>query len=146
VDAAELFRVSAAKAGITVQVDREPADGYWDNVWMKKPWYASSTTGRATVDLMLTTFYASGAPWNETFWKRPDFDKLLGTARGELDPVKRKQMYHELQLMIHDDGGIIIPMFNNWIDAASTRVRGYHQTPTLYMSYQRAPERVWFES
>jgi peptide/nickel transport system substrate-binding protein len=35
-NAALLFEDSAAKAGIKVNVIREPADGYWDNVWLKK--------------------------------------------------------------------------------------------------------------
>lgn len=37
VDAAVLYREHAAKAGININVKREPADGYWDNVWMKRP-------------------------------------------------------------------------------------------------------------
>ena len=40
-DAALLYKDSAAKAGIDLNVIREPDDGYWDNVWMKKPWCMS---------------------------------------------------------------------------------------------------------
>ena len=38
VDAAVLYKEYAAKAGIKIDVVREPDDGYWSNVWMKKPW------------------------------------------------------------------------------------------------------------
>jgi peptide/nickel transport system substrate-binding protein len=146
VDAAVVMSSSAGKAGIDIQVDREPTDGYWDNVWMQKPWCVSSINGRPTIDALLTTFYQSDASWNETFWKRPAFDKLLAEARGELDVPRRKQMYHDLQKMIYEDGGNIIPLFPNWLDAASTKVQGYYQIPTLFMSGLRAPERVWFET
>ena len=37
VDAAVLYKEQAAKAGIQVEVQREPADGYWSDVWRKKP-------------------------------------------------------------------------------------------------------------
>jgi peptide/nickel transport system substrate-binding protein len=37
VDAALLFKEHAAKAGIHVNVVRAPNDGYWTNVWLKKP-------------------------------------------------------------------------------------------------------------
>ena len=47
IDAGVLMQASAAKAGIKIDVIREPNDGYWDNVWMKKPWSAppSSAAG-----------------------------------------------------------------------------------------------------
>src|SRR6266851_2052243 len=143
VDAAQIFQASAAKAGIEIRLERAPADGYWDNVWRKKPFCATFWSGRPTADLMLSVAYKSDANWNETAWKRPDFDKLLVAARSELDPAKRKPMYRELQLMIHDDGGVIIPMFNNTIDAGSGKVKGYVSDPTLQMSGYRAPEKVW---
>ncbi|HZS84458.1 MAG TPA: ABC transporter substrate-binding protein [Stellaceae bacterium] len=146
VDAAQLFQASAGKAGITLLIDRVPADGYWDNVWLKKPFCASYWDGRPTADQMLTVVYKSDAPWNESFWKRPDFDKLLIEARAELDPAKRKQMYHDLELMIHDDSGNIIPMFNNTIDAGASKVKGFVPTPTLQMSGYRATEKVWLEA
>ncbi|MBW1867623.1 MAG: peptide ABC transporter substrate-binding protein, partial [Deltaproteobacteria bacterium] len=38
VDSALLYQQSAAKAGVKIQVVKEPSDGYWSNVWMKKPW------------------------------------------------------------------------------------------------------------
>jgi peptide/nickel transport system substrate-binding protein len=94
---------------------------------------------------MLTVVYKSDAPWNESFWKRPDFDKLLVEARAGLDQAKRKQMYHDLELMVHDDSGNIIPMFNNTIDAGSTKVKGFVASPTLQLSVYRAPEKVWLE-
>ncbi|MDF2764647.1 MAG: peptide transporter [Rhodospirillales bacterium] len=145
VDAAQIYQANAAKAGINLQVERVPADGYWDNVWMKKPFVASYWGGRPTADLMFSIAYVSDAPWNESFWKRPDFDKLVVAARAELDTAKRKQMYRDLQLMVVDDGAEIIPMFNNFIDAGLKKVQGFAPTPTLEMSGLRAAEKVWLE-
>ncbi|MEA2782439.1 MAG: peptide/nickel transport system substrate-binding protein [Rhodospirillaceae bacterium] len=145
VDAAQIFQSSAAKAGIDIEVQRAPADGYWDNVWRKKPFCATYWSGRPTADLMLSIAYKSTAPWNESAWKRPAFDKLLAAARAELDEAKRKSMYRELQMMVHEDGGTIIPMFNNTLDAGSTKVKGYVSDPMLQISGYRAPEKVWLD-
>ena len=60
VDAALLMKESAAKAGIDINVVREPNDGYWSNVWLKKPWCFSYWNGRTTPDAMFTTAYVSG--------------------------------------------------------------------------------------
>ncbi len=119
VDAATLYKEHLAKAGITLDVRREPADGYWSNVWMVKPFCGSYWGGRPTADLMLSVAYQSDAAWNESFWKREAFDQLLKQARAELDTGKRKQMYHDLQLMVHEDGGEVIPMFNNFLFGAA---------------------------
>ena len=45
-----LFKAHAAAADIDINVIREPADGYWDNVWLKKPFVASYWNGRPTFD------------------------------------------------------------------------------------------------
>src|SRR5918994_3997800 len=103
VDAATLYQQHAQAAGIDLVLQRVPEDGYWSETWMQKPFCGTYWGGRPTADLMLSVAYASDAAWNETFWRRPDFDKLLVAARAELDAAKRKRMYHDLQLMIRDD-------------------------------------------
>jgi peptide/nickel transport system substrate-binding protein len=146
VDAAQIFQQHAAKAGIPLKVQRVSSDGYWTDVWMKAPFCASYWNGRSTADLMLSVAYQSDAPWNDTFWKRPDFDKLLTAARAELDDAKRRQMYHDLQQMIVEDGGVIIPMFNNFIDAGHASVKGFTPSPAFEMGGLRMAEQVWLES
>ena len=108
VDAAPLFKEHAKAAGIDINVIREPNDGYWDNVWLKKPFVASYWNGRPTSDWMFTTAYAKGAAWNDTFWNNPRFNELLVQARAETDDNKRAAMYAEMQQLVHDDGGLII--------------------------------------
>jgi len=81
VDAATMFREQATKAGIDIEIVREPADGYWSSVWMKKPFVVSYWGGRPTEDWMFSQVYASDAKWNESYWKDPAFDKLLLEAR-----------------------------------------------------------------
>ena len=124
VDAAELFQQQAAKAGITIEVKREPGDGYWAEVWNKQPFSTSYWGGRSTQDQMYSTAYISTADWNDTRFLRPDFDKMVLAARAELDETKRKQMYRDMAMMVRDEGGLILPMFNEFIDATGTEGRG----------------------
>lgn len=113
---------------------------------MKNPFCASYWGGYPTADAMLTVAYSSTAPWNETHWYRPKFDELLVAARGELDSAKRKEMYHDLQLMVHEDGGAIIFAFLDNIDAAAKHVRGFVPKPVKDMSGYRAAEQIWLAS
>ncbi|MBT1160007.1 ABC transporter substrate-binding protein [Aminobacter anthyllidis] len=144
VDAAVLYQQDAAKAGITIDVVREPADGYYDNVWMKKPWSANYWGGRPTADWMFSTAYAAGAAWNETHWKNPRFNELLIAARSELADAKRLEMYTEMQGLCRDDGGAIIPVFANYVNAMSTKV-GHNKIGSNWdLDSFRCAERWWF--
>ncbi|WP_237155481.1 ABC transporter substrate-binding protein [Oryzibacter oryziterrae] len=144
-DAGVLYQAAAAKAGITVNVKREPADGYWSNVWMKAPFCASYWGGRPTVDQMLSVAYLSDASYNDSFWKRPDFDKLVIAARTELDDAKRKELYFEAQKQISDDGGAMIPMFIDYLEASASHVKGVGTHPQFDLMGQRIGEKVWLE-
>ncbi len=144
VDAAVLYKEHAAKTGIEINVVREPNDGYWSNVWLKKPWCAVYWGGRPTEDWMLSTAYAAGAPWNDTFWEHERFNKLLIEARAELDDAKRRAMYVEMQTIVRDEGGVVVPMFNNYVMGLSKKVE--HETMGANWSFDgfRAIERWWF--
>ena len=122
VDAAILMAEHARETGIDINVVREPSDGYWSNVWMKKPWCFSYWGGRPTADWMFTTAYAAGVDWNDTFWNNARFNELLVAARAERDDAKRGEMYTEMQNILHDDGGIIVLMFNDFVTVHSNKV------------------------
>ncbi len=146
VNTAELFAQSAKAAGIVINVKREPDDGYWSEVWMKQPWVASFWAGRPSASMMFSSVYASGAPWNETHWKNEFFDRRLAESRSLADPAKRREVYFELQQMIHDHCPTIIPAFASWIDAARREVRGFVSNPNFLLSDHRVAERVWLNT
>jgi peptide/nickel transport system substrate-binding protein len=129
VDAAQLYQQSCAKAGITVEIKREPGDGYWSEVWNKQPFSLSYWGGRPTQDQMYSTGYLSTADWNDTRFKNPQFDGMLLQARGELDQEKRKALYRDIATLMRDEGGLIVPFFNQFIDATGKRVAGYAKNP-----------------
>ena len=145
VDAAVVYKEHAAKSGITIDVVREPDDGYWSNVWMNKPWCMCYWGGRPTEDWMFSTAYADGASWNDTFWKHERFNQLLLEARAELNDDKRREMYREMQLILSDEGGVVVPMFNNFIFASSTKVeQGEQMAGNGDTDGNKFVERWWF--
>ena len=143
VDAAVLYQESAKKAGIEIEIKREPGDGYWSNVWNAQPFSTSYWGGRPTQDQMYTTAYYSKADWNDTRFIRQDFDKLLLEARAELDQAKREAMYRDMAIMVRDEGGVILPMFNDFINAVTKNVEGYVHDIGNDMSNGYAATRVW---
>ena len=145
VDAAVLYKEHAAKAGIDIEVVREPNDGYWSNVWMNKGWSFCYWGGRPTEDWMFATaYYAEGAAWNESHWKHERFNKLLKEARAEMDQVKRREMYFELQRIVRDDGGSVVPIFNNRLFAATDKLKHGTIQGNWAQDGHKLYERWWF--
>jgi len=146
VDGAVLFREHAAKAGININVNRVPTDGYWDEIWLKKDFCVSYWSGRATEDWMFSTAYLSTSEWNDMGpWKNEAFDKLLLEARSELDEEKRRVLYHEMQRMVKDESGSVIPLFASWVMALSDKLGTAEQLAGNWvMDGNKNTERWWF--
>lgn len=143
IDAAQLYQQSAAKAGITLEIKREPGDGYWSEVWNKQPFSASYWGGRPTQDQMYSTAYYSKADWNDTRFFNEKFDKMLFAARAELDVDKRKQLYADMGTIVNGEGGVIAPMFNDFIDATGPKVGGWMADGNQEMMGGYALSKCW---
>ncbi len=144
VEAAVLFQESAAKAGITLEIKREPGDGYWSDVWNVQPFYASYWAARTTQDQIFSVAYRSDADWNESRFKSTEFDDLMFQARVEKDTAVRAGIYTKMQGLVRDQAGVIIPMFNDYVDAIASSVQGYIKNPSDSLGGHRIAENTWF--
>ena len=122
IDAGQLMRETAKPAGIDIEVVREPDDGYWSNVWMQKAFSACYWSGRPTENWMFSQVYAADASWNDTYWKHDRFNELLVQGRAELDTAKRREIYVEMQRIVHDEGGVCLPLFQSDVMAYSDKL------------------------
>jgi peptide/nickel transport system substrate-binding protein len=147
IDAATLFREHAQAAGIDVNIVREPADGYWSNVWMQKPFCMSYWGGKPTADWALTVGYAEDAAWNDTNWRNDEFNRLLREARSELNEGRRAEMYARMQSILHEDGGAIIPVFANYTGAIRREEIGHRELASNWdLDGLRCIERWWMKT
>ena len=146
VDMAALFQASAGKAGIKIDLKKEPADGFWDNVWLKGACVTSYWGGRAAATQMLAVAYGPDAPWNESHYKNPKFAELLAAARSETDEAKRKQKIWEMQALLHDDGATIVPAFRDWLDGNNKKVGGHTPHGGFDMDNGYIVEKAWIKA
>ncbi len=146
VDLAVLYSAQAKKAGIDINVVREPNDGYWSDVWLTKPFCVVSWGARPTPDVMYTLAYKDDAAWNESYWQHERFNEILLQAKAELDDAKRAEMYAEMGMISRDEGSSVIPYFPNFVYGRRKNVR---HTGQLAASWQldgaRGASRWWFE-
>ncbi len=146
-DASIMYSESAKKAGINIQVVRVPEDGYWSDTWARKPLCAARWSGRMDEDVMIGSVYSSDAiktGWSETHMSNKRLDQLLVAARTEFDEAKRRQMYYEMQQIIHDDGGAVVHVFADFVDATTDKVQHGELSAEWDLDGGRASERWWF--
>jgi peptide/nickel transport system substrate-binding protein len=140
-----MMQQAAQRIGLELELKRMPADGYWSNHWLNSAVGFGNVNPRPSADILLTQFFKSDAQWNESRWKNPKFDQLLVAARGETDLSKRKQMYADVQTLIHQEAGIGIPMFLASLDGHSTRLKGLSPIPLGGLMGYNFAENVWLE-
>ena len=142
-----LYSEHMKKAGLDLKVIREPDDGFWSHVWAQKPFFATRWSGRITEDAMLSTAYSAAAletGWNETYFNSPRLNELLESARVESEEARRREMYGEAQSLIRDEGGIVLPVFADWVDAASEKLGMGPLSSEFDLDGCRCSERWWF--
>jgi peptide/nickel transport system substrate-binding protein len=145
VEMALTLQQAARRIGMNLEVRRMPADGYWSNHWGKSAVGFGNVNQRPNADTVLSQFFKSDAPWNDAHWHSAQFDQLLLAARSELDFARRKQMYADMQELIHGRGGVAIPMFIASLDAHSTQVKGLSPNPLGGLMGYAFAEHVWLE-
>ncbi|WP_434033828.1 ABC transporter substrate-binding protein [Cupriavidus sp. a3] len=146
VETALVLQQAAQRVGLELDIKRMPADGYWSNHWLNSHVGFGNVNPRPSADTIFTQFFKSDAPWNESRWKNPKFDQLLVAARGETDVAKRKQMYADMQTMVHEDAGIGIPLFLASIDAHTTKLKGLSPIPLGGLMGYMFAENVWIDA
>jgi peptide/nickel transport system substrate-binding protein len=145
VDAAVLCKEYARKADIDIEVVRVPDDGYWSDTWTNVGWCMCYWGGRPTEDWMFSTAYAADAPWNDAHWEHERFNKLLVMGRAELNYKKRAEIYAEMQQICRDEGGTIVPLYNNYVFAGTDKLQhGPNLAGNWDLDGFKIGERWWF--
>jgi peptide/nickel transport system substrate-binding protein len=133
-ESATLFAEQARDAGITIEIDQSPADSFYSDKYLKVP-FAQTQWGTQSIESQIVQGLLADAAFNETGWRRPDFDRRFREARGTLDEGSREEQYFELQQELYDEGGYLIWGFNDWVDAVSPRVNGVEPSPIFALGW-----------
>jgi peptide/nickel transport system substrate-binding protein len=154
VDSANVFASQAQAAGITINVHNDP--NYYGNQYLKLPFSVDFWGTRnylpQVANSMLPATAPYKAPYNETHWPPKsgpgsNYISLYLQARAEVDPAKRCDIVHEMQMEEYQYGGYIIPFFNNLVDSYSTKVAGFVQNTRSTQnlnSFGNGYRTIWF--
>ena len=94
---------------------------------------------------MFSQVYAAEASWNDTYGKHERFNKLLVQGRAELNPDKRREIYVEMQQIVHNEGGVILPLFLSDVMAINDKLGLPEQIGNAWeLDGMKNAERWWF--
>jgi peptide/nickel transport system substrate-binding protein len=97
---------------------------------------------------MFKAAYVKDQKWNDTAWKTTDaavrFNELVVMGAAELDEKRRAEIYFECQQLINDDGGTIMPFYNNMVWARGKNVRHGQLAANWDTDGAKLSERWWF--
>lgn len=142
-DTCLLAQREASKIGLDLKLKKVPNDGYWGAVWMKTPMNVVTWNMRPTANVMLNLAFAPDAPWNDTLWKDERMGKWLVEARAATDPTLRHELYCDMQKLISEESGMVIPAHRNYVDAKSDKVEGIGRMPLGALGGYEWPEFAW---
>jgi peptide/nickel transport system substrate-binding protein len=131
------FQEIARPGGLKINLVRASKDAYWSDVWMTEPFTTVSWNGR-TADQALSLVYLSDAPWNESYYRNPEVDDLIGRARGIVDQEERTEMYGRIQQILINDAPRIIPAFIPTFIGMTSKVGGIQAHPSYWLFTNKA--------
>ncbi len=136
IELAVAFKESAAPAGIRINVQRHPSDGFWDVVWMEETFTIDRWYGR-NPDQALSLEYCVTCAWNAPHYYNQALDDLVVKARGQ-KLEDQKKTYEEIQRILIDDVPQIVVAFQPWLYGVRNNVRGADPHPLGWGIFQDA--------
>jgi peptide/nickel transport system substrate-binding protein len=143
VEAATVYAQQCSKAGVKVNVQNVPPSTYYTPAagFLTRPICMDNGTTYQSLTLLYQSWYAAGAPYNETWWgHQPGGEaaqKLISNAIGELDEAKAEDLWHEVQMQQYNEGGTLAYANVDCIDAVAPNVHGLTTTPARNLNNGR---------
>ncbi|MCP3371783.1 ABC transporter substrate-binding protein [Bradyrhizobium cajani] len=144
-EVAQFLQQAAARIGLNFNLQRVPADGYWSNHWMKHPLGFGRINPKPSADVLFSLGFKSDSPFNESGWRNERFDQLLLEARAETDTDRRREMYGEMQRLVHRGSGVCIPAFVTILDAHVSNLKGLSPIPIGGMMGYNFADSIWLD-
>lgn len=133
---AEAFQQQVAAAGVRVKIVQVPTDGYWNQVWMKRPATMTRWNDRPA-DGILNEVYRTGQRWNESGLSDAKLDATLDAARSELNFERRRAKYIEAQDLLWENGGTVVGFHVNLLVGVNPRVKNLDAVENFSIRWNR---------
>jgi peptide/nickel transport system substrate-binding protein len=136
-DAAVVYANAAKQAGIRISIKQWPVDTYFDQVWLKKPFYVDYLVHTHPLRALQLSF-VSDAAWNETFLRNTVVDRFVAKGLAESNDAKRLEISHQAMAWQAENEGIITPAFHDRLIVRKSSLMGANFSSTGRADYSKA--------
>jgi peptide/nickel transport system substrate-binding protein len=128
---AALLQQQLKQVGIEFEIQNMSWDRFLSEVWNSEDnFYISRWGMRLIPGAFFKLTCTSDAEWNEMKWSNEEFDEAVENALQTADPEKKKQYYGKAERLLRNEGGWIIPFFNDRLGAGGDYVNDFELDPT----------------
>ena len=142
VGSAQVYAQQASAAGIRVSVRKVDPAAFFGADYLKRPFTQDSWGNFPLVPIMSLTILP-GAGNNETSWYDDRTNKLMAQARAALDKTKRRELTHEIQKILYNEGGYMIPALIDDVTGYSKKVSGLALNPSGQTDFNLQFRSLW---
>ena len=118
---AQVYKEMAAEAGINISLNMLPSSAFWDK-WQQWPLSISGWNGRVPATKNINLALRCGAGWTESYYCNEELDALLDEADGTADVEKKRALFCQIQDIMQEDSGYLIPFWAASYSANRTNV------------------------
>jgi peptide/nickel transport system substrate-binding protein len=133
VEEATVYAEQASAAGITVKLRQVTTTDLFGPQYLKWTFAQDPWTPYYFLTFAVLAF-VPGAPYNETHYNDPQFNRLFQEALATVDANRQQELVYEMQRVFWETGGWIIPMFSPAIDAHGSTLHGVAPTKWINLS------------
>jgi peptide/nickel transport system substrate-binding protein len=146
VECAQVFKQSAARAGVTINIHLLPSAGalFDPAAGYLKFDFGMTIAGGNSFETQAASSLLCGAPFNETHMCDKTFDDLFAEARATRNVAQRNAIYARAQRLLWNNGGYIVWGYRDTLTAFAPNVHGLQefQRP-ITVTYLPSAEDVW---
>ncbi len=143
----QAFSTMASEAGITVNAVVLDGGTYWGDEYLKRTFAVDYWGTRSFLSQVAASSLPTAA-FPDDHWppEGSTFVDDYNAALAEVDETKRKVITDKMQTELYEEGGLIIPFFQNQLDGYHERVQGLvERANTLNLDhYGRGYKNLYF--
>jgi peptide/nickel transport system substrate-binding protein len=102
-----------------------PPKGWGNTPWLNTPINITDWSHRAVPNVYLTSAFKSKGVWNASHYASSRFDSLAKSYVSAISLADQRKYERQMQLLLLRDTPIILPYFQNYLQALSKQVKGY---------------------
>lgn len=119
----EVFAQQAQAGGVRIRV-RQVEIGTWFSDYPRWPFSTDIWDSKSFLSITALALLGGTSFFNPTHWNQPRFNELYDRALGAADEAARCELIGEMQQILYDEGGYIIPWHPDGIQSMRENVNG----------------------